>query len=59
MVAGFRANIFDPILIIAQIVAIQCFYYMSLGLCLLIADVIGGIPISFDQLLDYHVSMFV
>ena len=56
MATGFRANIFDPILIVAQIMAMQCCYYLSTGAWLLIADFIGGVPISLDQMLDYHVS---
>lgn len=57
MAAGFRANIFDPVLIIAQIVATQCFFYLSLGLWLAVADLTGGIQTSVDQIFDYHVRI--
>ena len=56
MAAGFRSNIFDPILITAQIVAMQCCYYIFLGLWLLLADTIGGINTSLEQIFDYRVS---
>ena len=56
MVAGFRSNIFDPLLVSAQIVAMQCCFYVFLGLWLVLADMIGGIHASLDQIFDYHVS---
>ena len=57
MAGGFRANIFDPLLIVAQIVAMQCSFYAFMGLWILLADVIGGIQPSVEQVLDYRVSV--
>ena len=56
MAGGFRANIFDPLLIVAQIVAMQCSFYAFMGLWILLADIIGGIQPSVEQILDYRVS---
>ena len=56
MAGGFRANIFDPLLIVAQILAMQCSFYAFMGLWILLADLIGGIQPSVDQILDYRVS---
>ena len=53
---GFRAKVFDPLLIIAQIIALQVFFYMSLGLWVIFADVIAKITPSFSQLFSYKVS---
>ena len=57
MAGGFRANIFDPLLIVAQIVAMQCSFYAFMGLWILLADIIGGIQPSVEQILDYRVSV--
>lgn len=56
MVSGFRGNVFDPVLILAQIMAMQCCFYVSFGLWLWLAAVMGDIPVSIDQIFDYHVS---
>ena len=56
MVAGFRANIFDPVLIVAQIVSLFCFHCASLGAWLVLANFIGGTHNAIRQLFDYHVS---
>ena len=56
MAGVFRSNIFDPVLIVAQIVAVQCSFYVLMGLWLLLADLFGGIQPSIDQLFDYNVS---
>ena len=56
MAAGFRANIFDPILIIAQITSLFCFHCASLGLWLVVANTVGGTHSSVDQVFDYRVS---
>ena len=55
MATGFRSNIFDPLLVSAQIVAMLCCFYLSLGVWLFVADLAGGIPNSLDQIFDYHV----
>jgi len=56
MAAGFRGNIFDPALIVAQIVAMQSCFYISLGLWVFVADRFGGIETSLAQIFDFHVS---
>ena len=56
MASGFRPNVFDPVLIIAQIIALQCLYYVSMGLWITLSDIIGGVQISVDQIFDYKVS---
>ena len=49
---------FDPILVVSQIVAMQCIFYGSLGLWLIIANLIAGLRHSVDQFFDYHVSFY-
>lgn len=53
--SGFRAKVFDPLLIISQIIALQCFFYVSLGLWVVFSDSIAGIHPSFNQLFNYRV----
>lgn len=38
MAAQFRTNLWDPVLIISQIIASQCTYYVGLGVWILIFD---------------------
>ena len=52
---GFRSGIFDPVLIIAQIVSLFCFHCVALGGWLLLANFVGGTSTTIDQLFDYHV----
>ena len=59
MAGGFRSNIFDPLLIVAQIVAMQSSFYAFMGMWILVADLIGGIQPSLDQLLNYRVRVCV
>lgn len=54
--SGFRAKVFDPLLIISQIIALQCFFYVSLGMCVVFSDTIAASHPSFDQLFNYKVS---
>ena len=56
MAGVFRSNVFDPILVVSQIVAIQCSFYGCLGLWLILANAIAGLRHSVDQFFDYHVS---
>lgn len=56
---GFRAKVFDPLLIVSQIIALQVFFYVSLGLWIIFADVIARLTPSFDQLFSYKVSEWV
>lgn len=55
MSTGFRSNIFDPILIVAQIVSLFCFHCASLGAWLVVANFICGTHNTVDQLFDYRV----
>ena len=55
MASGFRVNVFDPVLITAQIIALQCSYYLSMGIWITLSDIIGGVQISVDQIFDYKV----
>ena len=55
MAAGFRSNIFDPVLIVAQIVSLFCFHCVGLGAWLVLANSICGTDSTIDQLFDYRV----
>lgn len=50
----FRYSVWDPFLIICQIVTIQSIYYVSLGMWIFITDVIFGYSQSLDQLFLYR-----
>ena len=56
MRSGFRSSIFDPVLIVAQIVSLFCFHCAALGGWLLLANLVGGTHTTLDQLFDYRVS---
>ena len=56
MATGFRGNIFDPVLVVTQIGAMQCCFYVTLGLWLWLAATLGDVQVSLDQMFDYHVS---
>ncbi len=56
MTASFRSNMFDPVLVVCQIIAMQCFFYVSLGFWMVLANLLAGLTYSVDQLFDYHVS---
>lgn len=56
MTASFRSNVFDPLLVVCQIIAMQCFFYVSLGFWLVLANLLAGLTHSVDQFFDYHVS---
>ena len=55
----FRSNVFDPILIVAQIISLQCCFYASFGLWLIVADTIADIGKSINQIFDYRVSIII
>lgn len=55
MASGFRANVFDPLLIVAQIAGLQCCFYISLGFWLFVADSIGDVHRTLDQIFNYRV----
>lgn len=57
MSGSFRVSVWDPSLIISQIIAVQCFMYVSLGLwILLFVHIIAGQPLSIDYIFKYQVS---
>ena len=56
MAGGFRTSVFDPVLVVGQIVAMQCCFYVSMGFWLIVANAVAGIRYSVDQFFDYHVS---
>ena len=53
MVGHFRYTVWDPPLIIAQIISMISILYGGLGFCLLILDYIIGTPISLGQVFSY------
>lgn len=56
MKAGFRNTQWDPIILFAQIVAMQCLLYSSLGAIMFIMDLMAGANHTLDHLFQYHVS---
>lgn len=50
----FRSHVWDPALIISQIIAIQCIYYLSLGLLCVVLLALGGYPPSLSCLFDFE-----
>ncbi|KAJ3092313.1 hypothetical protein HK102_008624 [Quaeritorhiza haematococci] len=51
--ASFRSSTFDPVLIIAQIVSLQCLYYLSISLIVLALEVLTGAPVTLNHVLYY------
>lgn len=53
MVNGqFRSNVWDPFMIICQIIAVQAVFYSFLGIWQFVHDVIVGRPLSIQQIFD-------
>ncbi|KAK7114880.1 hypothetical protein V1264_000862 [Littorina saxatilis] len=46
----FRSNLWDPVLIVAQIIVLQSSFYLCLGLWIFFLDVIGRFDVSLDQM---------
>lgn len=55
MASGFRSSVWDPSMILGQIFFMQCFFYVSLGVLLVVASILFGTQKSVDQLFNYHV----
>jgi len=55
MAGQFRSSQWDPILIVAQIIAMQCLFYVGLGSCVAVIDFILGYSRSLSQLFLYQV----
>ena len=56
MASHFRSYIWDPVLIVSQIVLMQCIYYSFLGLWMAGVDSLVQINHSLDQIFSYQVS---
>ena len=56
MAGQFRSSQWDPVLIIAQIIAVQCLFYVGLGTCVALIDFILGYSQSLGQLFLYQVN---
>ena len=57
MAAGFRSYVWDPCLIISQIVAVQCVFYLFLAFWILLVDFWTGSTRSLDQFFRPVVSI--
>lgn len=56
MAAGFRSYVWDPSLIISQIIAIQCVYYIFLSFWVVLVDFWTGNTRSLDQFFSEEVK---
>ncbi|XP_037499552.1 protein SYS1 homolog [Rhipicephalus sanguineus] len=55
MMAGhFRYSVWDPFLIISQMITLQCMYYVGLGFWICFLDIVTGQVLSLDQLFSYE-----
>ncbi|GLH01864.1 Protein SYS1 homolog [Gryllus bimaculatus] len=54
MTGQFRATTWDPLLIVSQIVAMQCVMYVGLGLWMVVMDTLVGSSRSLDHLFKYQ-----
>ncbi|XP_065913449.1 protein SYS1 homolog [Dysidea avara] len=52
---GFRSNVWDPIMIVAQITALQCYFYFCLAVWLSIAGYICEFDMTLAHVFDYHI----
>lgn len=57
MAGQFRSYVWDPLLILSQIVLMQTVYYGSLGLWLALVDALVRSSPSLDQMFDAEVSL--
>jgi len=55
MAGQFRSSQWDPVLIIAQIIAMQCLFYVGFGSCVALIDFVFGYSRSLSQLFLYQV----
>lgn len=54
MAGQFRLSIFDPILIIGQIITIQSLWYTSLGILVFVTDALHGSPPCLAHMFAYQ-----
>lgn len=57
MAAGFRSYVWDPCLIVSQIVAVQCVFYLFLAFWVVLVDVWTGSTLSLRQFFHYEVCL--
>ncbi|KAJ3176147.1 hypothetical protein HDU87_005525 [Geranomyces variabilis] len=50
--SSFRASKFDPVLLSAQIVALQCTYYLTASLLIFLLELLTGSPITLAHVLS-------
>nr|XP_032623304.1 protein SYS1 homolog isoform X3 [Chelonoidis abingdonii]XP_032623305.1 protein SYS1 homolog isoform X3 [Chelonoidis abingdonii]XP_032623306.1 protein SYS1 homolog isoform X3 [Chelonoidis abingdonii] len=58
MAGQFRSYVWDPVLILTQIVLMQAVYYSSLGLWLALVDSLVQNSPSLDQIFSYEILGF-
>ncbi|XP_038606288.1 protein SYS1 homolog isoform X2 [Tachyglossus aculeatus] len=58
MAGQFRSYVWDPVLIVSQIVLMQTIYYSSLGLWLALVDSLVQMGPSLDQMFNYEILGF-
>ncbi|XP_067904162.1 protein SYS1 homolog isoform X2 [Heterodontus francisci] len=58
MAGHFRSYVWDPILIVSQIILMQCIYYSFLGIWLALVDSLVQNNRSLDQVFSYEVLGF-
>ncbi|XP_049589075.1 protein SYS1 homolog isoform X2 [Syngnathus scovelli] len=58
MGSHFRSYIWDPVLIVLQIILMQCIYYSFLGLWLAGVDSLVPARASLDQIFSYEILGF-
>ena len=56
--SGFRSSVWDPLLILSQIISVQCLFWTTLGFWVYAVDFIGGSDVSLGQLFDYKDMIF-
>ena len=56
MPGQFRSYVWDPVLIIGQILSMQSAFYLGLGLWIVVVDYILASHRSLDQVFSYEVS---
>ena len=54
MAGQFRYTVWDPWMIISQIITLQAVYYVSLGLWIIVFDFVTDSPRSLDQIFSYN-----
>ncbi|XP_076350546.1 sys1 golgi trafficking protein isoform X2 [Tachypleus tridentatus] len=54
MAGHFRYSVWDPLLIITQMITMQCIFYSCLGFCIFLVNVISGDNHSLDQIYLYQ-----